>query len=552
MAPCMKIEIELTHSPIVPGFAPAPNGGQGAVVEFSGVVRGEEHGTPISALEYEAYPEMAEHQIRRLLDSLALRHTCLAARVVHRLGIVPVGQLAIYLGVAARHRAEGIALLAEFMDRLKQDVPIWKRRALAIPPLMPLSDGSSKAPATIPRKALSLDAAMAEIQSRCVALPGVRRPLADCVGHVLRENVIAPGDWPAFDCSTRDGYAVRVDDPGPEYQVVDTIHAAGWKPRQLQLGEAVRVATGAAMPCRGLRVVMQEHVERRGDRVHRVTMEEARNIRLQGEEKKAGETLLAPGTRLRSGALALLATAGCARPLVSPRLRVAHFTIGDELVAPDQTPGPGQVRDSNSMLLRGLLQGFPHDLEQVRLPEDLGAAWIALASCEVGRADVILISGGASVGDKDFTRELLERLGFEISFAQVNVRPGKPLIFGVQGSRVAFGLPGNPLAHWVCFHFAVAMALARLTGGSVPRFLPGRMAVRLEDAPVPRETLWPARLEISDGAWLIRPLPWASSGDVTCLAEADVLLRKPANTGTLEAGLAVEFLPAEARLGRLF
>ncbi len=548
----MKIEIQLTHLPIVAGLAAALNGGQGAVVEFSGMVRGEEQGKVISALEYEAYPEMAEYQIRRLLEALASRHGCLAARVVHRLGIVPVGQLAIYLGVAARHRAEGIAFLAEFMDRLKQDVPIWKRRALAIPPPLPQQDWALKILAIVPRKALSLDAAMSEIQSHTAPLPGVRRPLADCVGHILREDVIATGDWPAFDCSTRDGYAVRVDDPGPEYQVVDTIHAAGWKPRQLQLGEAVRVATGAAMPCRGLRVVMQEQVERRGDRVHCVTMEEARNIRLQGEETKAGETLLAPGNRLHAGALALLATAGCARPLVSPRLRVAHFTIGDELVAPDQTPGPGQIRDSNSMLVRGLLQGFPHELEQARLPEDLPAAGIALASSQVGSADVILISGGASVGDKDFTRELLERLGFEIRFAQVNVRPGKPLIFGVQGARAAFGLPGNPLAHWVCFHFAVATVLARLTGASGPRFWPGRMAVRLEDEPVPRETLWPARLEISDGAWLIRPLPWASSGDVTCLAEADVLLRKPANTGTLEAGLAVEFLPADARLARLF
>ena len=162
--------------------------------------------------------------------------------------------------------------------------------------------------------------------------------------------------------------------------------------------------------------------------------------------------------------------------------------------------------------------------------------------------DLVLVSGGASVGDKDFTRPLLERLGFEIVFAQVNVRPGKPLIFGVNGARVAFGLPGNPLSHFVCFHFAVATVLARLSGEAAPKFLRGRLAAKLDDAACPRETLWPARLEWNDGLPRLHPLAWASSGDVTCLAAANALIRVPANCAALDAGAELEFLPATGML----
>src|SRR5437899_444907 len=130
----MEIEIQLTSAPIAEKISPPSNllGAVGAWLEFRGVVRDEETGAKISALEYEAYPEMAEREIRRLLEAIAVKHPCLAVRVIHRVGVIPVGETAIYVGVAGRHRGEAIALLAEFMDRLKQDVPIWKRRALPV------------------------------------------------------------------------------------------------------------------------------------------------------------------------------------------------------------------------------------------------------------------------------------------------------------------------------------------------------------------------------------------------------------------------------------
>jgi molybdopterin molybdotransferase len=555
----MHVEIELTDKLIPDKILPAPAGAHGAWLEFRGVVRGEEDGRSITALEYEAYPEMAKSEIRRILLDISSRHRCLAAKIIHRVGAIPVGETAIYVGIASSHRGEGIALLAEFMDKLKQDVPIWKRRSLcsageddsivpqkAVAPL----DASRTAVAAPPAKravpaAVSLDDALAKITSVCNPLAALSASLEECFGHILRETVSAPADFPDCDRSTRDGYAILENDAAETFQIVDTLHASDWKPRTLKPGEAVRVATGASMPCANVRVIMQEDVERNGDRIRITKRDSDLNIRRRGEEIKAGAPLVQAGLRLDAGHLALLASAGCVRPRVSPRLRVMHFTTGDEIVPPDQTPGPGQIRDSNSTLIRGLLRTFPCDLVQGHLREDfeLASAQINERRLELERADVLLVSGGASVGEKDFTRQLLESLGFEIVFGKVAIRPGRPTIFGANGHRIAFGLPGNPLAHFVCFHLFVASALARLSGGEAKGFVRGRLAEPLEDASNPRETLWPARLDIIRGEAQLRPLGWSSSGDVTSLTQANALLRIPANSDAFEAGAELDFLP---------
>jgi molybdopterin molybdotransferase len=552
----MQIDIQLTGSPITEKISPPTSGGvAGAWIEFRGIVRGDENGQSIAALDYEAYPEMAGREIRRILEALAVEHPCQAAKVIHRTGIIPVGDTAIYVGVAAPHRAEAIALLAGFMDRLKQDVPIWKRGARSAEHRLGTNQNTVGNMPSRCSALRSLDEGLAEIRARCLPLPAVHTSLAEALGRVLRETVCAPEDLPPFDRSTRDGYAVLADDPAETFLVVDTLHAADWKPRQLKPGEAVRVATGSALPGSGLRVMMQENVERTGDQIRISRREAAANISFRGEDVRAGAPLLPAGMKLNAGGLALLATVGNASPLVSPRLRVVHYTTGDELVPPDQTPKPGQIRDSNSILIRSLLQDFQCDVEQGHLPEnfELAKSTIKKRSRNAGaieNADVLLISGGASVGEKDFTRLLLEWLGYEVVFSQVNLRPGRPLIFGVSGSRIAFGLPGNPLSHFVCFHFAVAAALAGLTGGTTPVFLRGQLAEKLEDQPCPRETLWPARLEWDPGGTTrLHPLAWANSGNVACLAAANALVRVPANQGSLEPFAGVDFLPLMAMIG---
>jgi molybdopterin molybdotransferase len=538
----MKIHAQITREPILPDAARelAAAGGMGALAEFTGIVRAEENGKQISALEYEAYDAMALRELREILSALGREHPFLTAVVVHRVGIIPVGEAAIYLAVGSRHRGEAFAVVTQFMDRLKQRVPVWKRRGIAavvgdrrrgVPNKM--SDGH--------RPPLQLEAALAEINSRCQPLPGVRVPLNDAIGRVLCETICATEDLPSCDRSTRDGYAILQADTSENFQVVDTLHAADWKPRQLRRGETVRVATGAALPCDGLRVVMQEHIERAGDTIKITRREAALNVRRRGEDMKAGQPLVPAGARLDAGKLALLATAGCAQPLVSPKLRVLHFTTGDELVPPDEIPRPGQIRDSNSILVRALLAKSGCEVKQVHLPEDFELAKLAISTGDLQPAtcNLLLVSGGASVGDKDFTRPLLEWLGFEIIFTRLNLRPGAPLIFGVDGPRAAFGLPGNPLSHFVCFHLFVAAALTRQAGTEPEKFLRGRLAAVLAEPENSRETWWPARLDESG----LVPLAWASSGDVTCLAQANALIRLPANGGKLAAGAAVEFLP---------
>ncbi len=188
----MEIEIQLTGSPIPGVIHPPAGSAAGAWLEFRGVVRDEENGEKIAALEYEAYPEMAEREMRRLLELLGTKHPCLAARVIHRLGVIPAGETAIYVGVAGRHRAEAMALITEFMDGLKRDVPIWKRRALPAPssaphPAPPPELGKAR----IPNQMRSLDEARAEISMHCPSLPPIRVPLAESPGRVLHETICA-------------------------------------------------------------------------------------------------------------------------------------------------------------------------------------------------------------------------------------------------------------------------------------------------------------------------------------------------------------------------
>ena len=557
----MKIEIQITSAPIIaPKLTEEFSGSAGAVAEFSGNVRDSENGGKISALEYEVYSPMAENQIRRILETLAEKHPCLAAKVIHRIGVIPVGETAIYAGIIGKHRGETFALLAEFMNRLKQDVPIWKVRSLAdgaplcakhqpqpLENVQPANTSPHAAAGSATTATLQLETALAAISARCQPLPGVRENLPDATGRILRENIIATENFPPCDKSTRDGFAVLAGDDSKIFSIVDTLHAADWKPRVLKTGEAVRVATGASLPCENLRVVMQEDVERTGDRIKILARDGGLNVRKCGEEMRAGDSVLAAGTKLNSGALALLATVGCTQPLVSPKLRVLHFTTGDEIIPPEKKPQPGQIRDSNSFLIRALLEKFGCDVEHHHLPENFEESKrvISTLNSQLSTLNLILVSGGASVGDLDFTRPLLEWLGFEIVFSRVNIRPGAPLIFGANGKRIAFGLPGNPLSHFVCFHLFVAAALAKLMGAEPQKFITGTLAATLEDEPNSRETLWPARWEIKSGKVELSPLRWSSSGDVAALVKANALVRLPPNAGSLAAGTTIKFLPVD-------
>ena len=201
----------------------------------------------------------------------------------------------------------------------------------------------------------SVDETLALVMANIPVLGTEAVPLGEALGRVLREPVCAPEDQPAFDRSSMDGYAVRTDDNAMRIHVVDCIRAGDWKSRQLARGEAVQIATGGALPGDGLRVVRQEEVQVDGAEIVILRCEEARNIRFRGEDARAGAVLVTEGTTLSSGALALLASIGCVRPVVTRLPRVLHLATGSEIVAPDQIPQRGQIRDSNSTLVRAFL-----------------------------------------------------------------------------------------------------------------------------------------------------------------------------------------------------
>jgi molybdopterin molybdotransferase len=568
----MDIEISITKEPIAENqHHSLLSGAAGALAEFRGIIRGQEEGRQITALDYEAYQPMAEKEMQRILEELGTAHPFLSARVVHRIGVVPVDAVAIYIGVTAKHRAEAFIILSDFMDRLKQDVPIWKRRAIfqdgkaadtldQQAPLERTAASASPAPVTS-------DGVLTVVRGICRPLAAERVALAGAAGRVLVEPVCAPEDQPPFDRSAVDGYAIRPDDSGTCFRIVDEIRAGDWRPRQLMPGETVRIATGGALPCEGLQVAMREDAERRGDTLVLQHRNGDRNIRSKGDDARAGQELVATGTVLQPGTLALLAGLGAAELKVRRLPRVLHVATGNEIVPPDQSPGPGQIRDSNSTLVRAFLGQWGIMPEQIRAPEDEAQAFELLSqrmpaapgatpppctpSAKDGSAiasrenspDVLLISGGASVGEHDFTRRLLEQLGFSILVSKTAARPGKPLLVARRGDTIAFGLPGNPLAHFVCLNLYVRIALEAFngcTGGSI--FHQGFLAEDLDGRDERRETFWPARSTFKDGTARLWPLRWASSGDLTSLATANALIRLAVGTAPVHAGTRVDFV----------
>jgi molybdopterin molybdotransferase len=400
--------------------------------------------------------------------------------------------------------------------------------------------------------AWSIGETLALIRETGQTLEPERVALAQAHGRVLREPVRADADQPPFDRSAFDGYAIRLDDAATVYRCVDRLRAGDWRPRTLQHGETVRVATGAALPGDGLQVVMQEDVEAEGDHVTIRQRDRDRNIRFRGDDARGGQVLVEPGTCLSAGGLALLASVGCTRPSVTRLPRVLHIVSGNEIVPCDQTPVGGQIRDSNSTLVRAFLNRWNIEPVQLHATEDINAlaAVIDRAGVEPDRVELLLISGGASVGDHDFTRAWLAELGYTLQVQRTAARPGKPMILASSGSRLAFGLPGNPLAHFACLNLYVRQALRRLLGAvETPLFTTAPLARDLPEpteasvALNPREILWPARIDGGADGFQLTLLPWRSSGDITALAAANALARIPPSSRPLKRGDPVLFLP---------
>ena len=390
------------------------------------------------------------------------------------------------------------------------------------------------------------------VLAHAARLETVRSPLAGALGRILRADARADADSPPFDASAMDGYALRRADIAQRLRVVGEAQAGAGFADPVGVGECARIFTGAPVPAGADCVVKQEDVVREGATAGaaapgaiRVQRRDGPDfIRRRGENHHRGDVIVPAGTRLGPPELAALATAGVHQPEVARAPRCAHLVTGNELVAPDRAPTGAQIRDSNSTLIAALLQRHGAELVgQARTRDDpvtargMIEAWPA--------HDVLLLSGGASVGDHDIARPLLAALGYTLHFHAVNLRPGKPLMFASRGAQLAFAVPGNPVSHWVVFQLFIAPLLEHLqTGASPPPVqLTGRLAAdsRLPP-PDARQTFWPCRARIAGGGYELSPLPLASSGDSSGLVGANALLPVPSPPASLATGQTVDFI----------
>jgi len=393
---------------------------------------------------------------------------------------------------------------------------------------------------------ISLAEARSLIAEKISPLPAQPASLAMELSRVLREDIRASEDMPAFDRSAMDGYAIGLDDDSKQFQIVGEIQPGAAPKFKISHGECARIFTGAQIPDGATQVLVQENVRAEGGYIIPSQRARTTHIRKRGEDARKGDLLLSSGTRLGPGELALLACLGVTAPKVSPPVRVAHFVTGNELVEPSAKPGPGQIRDSNSTLVAGLIRQFGGEIARQENVADHFDQLLQKARDSEDNFDLMLVSGGASVGDYDFGRKLLRELGFEVHFEQINLRPGKPLVFATRESQAAFIVPGNPVSHFVTLHVAVRLALERFAGAKAAWSpVKIRLAQHFNHRPDARETFWPARAEIQNGELVVRALRWQSSGDMTGLTGANALLPLGANTEAPKTGDAVPVLLLE-------
>ncbi|MEP6670667.1 MAG: gephyrin-like molybdotransferase Glp [Chthoniobacter sp.] len=389
---------------------------------------------------------------------------------------------------------------------------------------------------------LSLAAARSLIEQHVQPLEPVATPLAVARGHILREDIFAPDDLPAFDRSAMDGYAIDAKDLSPKFRVVMEVQAGQAPAQKIGPGECARIFTGAPIPGGASQVIMQEDVERDGEWITLRERDKKTWIRYRGEDARQGELLLAAGVRLRAGELSLLAQLGTVQPRVGCAPRVIHFATGNELVDPSAAPGPGQIRDSNSTLITALLADVgAHLVAQDRCGDALDTLVQAIRQHLAESWDCLLISGGASVGDYDFGTRALAELGFQVHFGQMSIRPGKPLVFATRGGQIAFVIPGNPVSHFVTFQIAIRLALERLEGAvSSWETVSLELAEDLPAKPNERHTLWPVHVGLRDGALRVWPLSWQSSGDLRGLLGANALVPIAPGAGGAKKGDCVD------------
>jgi molybdopterin molybdotransferase len=391
---------------------------------------------------------------------------------------------------------------------------------------------------------LTMEEAQRLIIERAKPLAAESVPLEEAVGRVLAEPARAAVDLPPFPSSAMDGFALRASDSPGRLEIVARIAAGVPAPRALEPGEAMAIATGGVVPEGADAVIPIEYVVENDNEVEiPEPVAPGANVRPRGGDARAGDVVVEPGVRLDAARLGALAASGIAEVACFAQPRAAVVATGTELRPPGEPLGPGEVYEANGLILATQLESAGAEVSRVPAVADDEAAH--RDALERGlEADVLVTSGGVSVGPHDLVRRIEADLGVEEVFWRVAVKPGKPVAFGVRGSTLVFGLPGNPVSSLVAFELFVRPAVLALQGlaDPLPRFEPGRLGAALRRNPE-RDELVRARTSADGGeARELEPLTGQESHMIARAAAADALVLVPRGDGELPAGSAVRYL----------
>jgi molybdopterin molybdotransferase len=374
-------------------------------------------------------------------------------------------------------------------------------------------------------------------------LPVETVSLADARDRVLAEDVRARSNVPPFASSAMDGYAIQAGESGRRLRVAGESRAGAPASAVLSAGEAIRVSTGAAIPAGASAVIPQEKTEvDNGTVLTLAASAESEHVRSAGEDMREGAVVLDAGTTLGPIELGAAIAAGAGELAVARRPRVAVLSTGDELREPGEPLGPGEIHNSNATMLSGLAtRGGAQTLDPDRIPDDRELT-VARIGEALRAADVVVLSGGVSVGPHDHVKSALAALGVQERFWRVALQPGKPTWFGVAADEtLVFGLPGNPVSAIVTFSLFVAPALAALQCGHAPRppHRHARLGAAIRRNPVREQAVRVSLRAAPDGTLVARPTGAQGSHILSSLLAADALAMIPDGEGSLKAGAVV-------------
>lgn len=375
---------------------------------------------------------------------------------------------------------------------------------------------------------ISVDEALERILTAVGPLDSQTVGLAEAAGRVLARDVRAKLFNPAFDVSAMDGYAVRAEDvrPGTTLTMIGTSQAGSGFEGTVGPGQCTRIFTGAPVPAGANAVIMQEETRADGDAItFESDVAPGRSIRFRGEDFALGDVLVAAGAALDPRKIALAAAGNVASLSVSAQPRLALLATGDELVAPGDAVGPNQIVASNSVGLGALFAEHGAQVSDLGIVvDDKALLGEALARALDDEPDILLTTGGASVGEHDFVQEMLKANGVDIDFWRIAMRPGKPLMFGRRGRTVVFGLPGNPVSALVTARIFVLPAVLKMMGGALPDPLYLPLADDLAPNGPRRHFLRGKLVSDAERGTLVVPIRQTDSGHLSSLASADVLI----------------------------